>query len=313
MGDVIEISPSPELVPRTSYRPLRRKRALDDNESVIELSDSTDSQNSTPCKRAKRRKEAAEPRAGPSTSSNVVVRSRPSRCDSMSAVHFSFALTLWYLSPRSPRVLGRARKLRGQTPASPQASPVPQRTTSPVQKPQAHSLLGQELGVEARPLTPPATTDAPQLPDHQLTPPLDHGPLPHDPPPRVPTPALEDAPETQERLVERVREVVPDVLPAHVFDLLAAHETAFHNDILNVVIHILLEDRSYPKDIKGKGKARAAGEKPAEISGGTNPSVDYTHPNADRHLGRAYRSLSIVRVRPCLRKQTADSREIEIS
>ena len=295
MGDVIEISPSPELAPRTSYRPLRRKRDLDDNESVIELSDSTDSQNSSPCKRAKRRKEAAEPRAGPSTSSNVVVRSRPSRCDGMSAVLFSFALTLWYLSPFSPRVLGRARKLRAQTPASRQVSPVPQRATSPVQNPQAHSLFGQELRVQARPLTPPATT-APQLPNHQVTPPLDHGPLPHDPPPRVPTPALEDAPEPHERLVERVREVVPDVLPAHVFDLLAAHETVFHNDILNVVIHILLEDRSYPKDTKGKGKARADGENPAEISEGTNPSVDYTHPNADRRLGRAYRSLSIVRV-----------------
>lgn len=85
MGDVIEISPSPDLKPRTSYRPLRRKRGTDGNESVIELSDSTDSQSSTQCKRVKRRKEAAEPRAGPSTS---VVRSRASRCDIMSAVRF---------------------------------------------------------------------------------------------------------------------------------------------------------------------------------------------------------------------------------
>jgi len=85
MGDVIDISPSPELKPRTGYRPLRRKRDTDGTGSVIELSDSTDSQNSTEYKRVKRRKEAAESRAGPSTS---VVRTPASRCDIMSAVRF---------------------------------------------------------------------------------------------------------------------------------------------------------------------------------------------------------------------------------
>lgn len=88
MEDVIEISPSPELKPRTCYRPLRRKRDADGNESVIELSDSTDSQpeSSTRHKRSKKRKEeAAEPSAGPSA---PVARSRASRCDIMSAVRF---------------------------------------------------------------------------------------------------------------------------------------------------------------------------------------------------------------------------------
>jgi hypothetical protein len=293
MGDVIDISPSPEPEPRTIYRPLRRKRDLDSNESVIELSDSTDSQSSTPCKRVKRRREAAESRAGPSTSSNIsVVRPRALRCDSTSAFHFSFALTSGY----SPRVIGRTHKLRGQTPASRHASAVPQRATPPVQEPQARvPLLGQELGVQPRPLTPPATT-APGVSNRQLTPLLEHGPLPYKSLPPVSTPASEVTPETHERLVERVREVVPDVLPAHVFGLLAAHETVPRNDLLNVVIHILLEDRSYPKDIKGKGKARAAGEKPAENSGDTNTSVDYTCLDAGRRLGRVYRNLSIVRI-----------------
>lgn len=173
---------------------------------------------------------------------------------------------------------------------------MPRTASPPVQKPRAHSLLGQELGAQARPPTPPANTDAPQLPNHQLTPPAERGSLPRESPPRVITPAPEVVLEPHERLVERVREVVPDVLPAHVFELLAAHETNFHNDLLNVVIHILLEDRSYPKDIKGKGKARVSGEKAAEISGDTNTSVDYTHPNAERRLGQTYRNLSIVRV-----------------
>ncbi len=89
MRNVIEVSPSPELDPRTSYRPLRRKRNADGDESVIELSDSTESQGSTQHKRVKRRKEAAESSAGPSTSSNVRVgRSRVPRCDIVSSVRF---------------------------------------------------------------------------------------------------------------------------------------------------------------------------------------------------------------------------------
>ncbi|KAF8499743.1 hypothetical protein F5888DRAFT_1685256 [Russula emetica] len=270
MGDVIDISPSPELKPRTGYRPLRRKRDTDGNESVIELSDSTDSQSSTQCKRVKRRKEAAESRAGPST---AVVRSRAS----------------------SLRATRRPHKLKGQTPASRHASAAPQRATSPVQKPHAHAaLLEQEPEVqpETKPLTPSAAaaTGTPQLPDRQ-TPPPEHDPLPHESPPPASADASDVAPEPYERLVERVHEVVPDVLPAHVFDLLAAHDTGVNNrdNLLNLVIHILLEDRSYPKDIKGKGKARAAAE---ETSGDTNTSVDYTHP-PDRRLGRAYRNLSL--------------------
>ena len=93
-GDVIEISPSPEPEPRTIYRPLRRKRdplfLPDGNESAIELTDSTESQSSTPRKRLKRRKQAAKPIAGPSTSSNApVLRSRALRCGSTSVDHCS--------------------------------------------------------------------------------------------------------------------------------------------------------------------------------------------------------------------------------
>jgi TRIAD3 protein (E3 ubiquitin-protein ligase RNF216) len=137
----------------------------------------------------------------------------------------------------------------------------------------------------------------PQLPDRQI-PPLEHDPLPHKSPPPASADPPEVAPEPYERLVERVREVVPDVLPAHIFDLLASRDTGVNNrdDLLNLVIHILLEDRSYPKDIKGKGKARAAAEDAAETSGDTNTGADYTHPNPDRRLGRVYQNLSLVRI-----------------
>lgn len=210
---------------------------------------------------------------------------------------FSFALTSQYFSIR---VAGRTRKLKGQTPVSRHASAAQQRDASPVQKHHAHAaLLEQELEVqlETKPLTPPAATDTPLLPDRQ-TPPLERDPLPHESPPPASADVPEVAPEPYERLVERVREVVPDVLPAHVFDLLATHDTGVPNrdDLLNLAILILLEDRTYPKDIKGKGKARAAAEERAETSGDSNTSVDYTHPNLDRRLGQVYRNLSLVRI-----------------
>jgi hypothetical protein len=227
---------------------------------------------------------------------------------------FSFALTSWYFSLR---VTGRSRKLKGQTPASRHASAAPQRVTPPVQEPHAHAaLLGQEQEVqlETKPLTPSVATGTPQLPDRQ-TPPLEHGPPPHESPPPATSDVLEDAPEPYERLVERVREVVPDVQPAHVFDLLASRDTGVNNrdDLLNFVIHILLEDRSYPKDIKGKGKASAATEKAAETSGDTNTSVDYTHPSPNRRLGLEYQNLSLVRIDFPFLLKIADWYRIEIS
>lgn len=93
MGNLIELSPSPELEPQTTYRPLRRKRdplfLPDDNESAIELTDSTDSQSGTPLKRVKRRKEPVKPSAGTSASlDGPVTRSRALRYGSMSASQF---------------------------------------------------------------------------------------------------------------------------------------------------------------------------------------------------------------------------------
>jgi hypothetical protein len=93
MGNVIELSPSPELEPQTIYRPLRRKRdplcLPDDNESAIELTDSTDSQSGTPVKRVKRRKGSVKPSPGTSTSlDGPVIRSRALRCGSMFASRF---------------------------------------------------------------------------------------------------------------------------------------------------------------------------------------------------------------------------------
>ncbi len=84
MEGVIDISPSPELEPKTVYRPLRRKRPLfppDGDDSAIELTDSSDSQSSAPCKRAKKRAHSRPEQIAASTG----VWSQALRCESASA------------------------------------------------------------------------------------------------------------------------------------------------------------------------------------------------------------------------------------
>jgi len=214
----------------------------------------------------------------------------------MSTFSFFVALTS---RCRSPRIDRRTRKSRGQSNTSRQASVVPRRTTSPDQI-QPHDYptpvigQGQEPGaVQVRGPTPLAMPDSPQVPDHRLTPPLEHIPLGEELPPPVTADASEVVQESHERLVERVREVVPDVLPAHVFKLLSIHENTFANNLLGAVIHILLEDRSYPKDVKGK--AKAVDKKTEEVSGDIDTDVDYTLLGTNRRLGSVYRTLSLVR------------------
>lgn len=135
--------------------------------------------------------------------------------------------------------------------------------------------------------------DSPQVPDHRLTPALEHIPLGEKLPPPVTADAPEVVQESHERLVERVREVVPDVLPAHVFKLLSTHETVFANNLLDAVIHTLLEDRTYPKDVKGK--AKAVEKKTEEVSGDIGTGVDYRLLDMNRRRGSVYRTLSLVR------------------
>src|SRR5580698_9326318 len=93
MGDVIEISLSPQLESKLSYPSSCRKRdplsILDANKGAIELIGPTDDQSSTLFKRVKRRKEAAETSAGTSTSLDVpAVPSLSLRCGTMSSSCF---------------------------------------------------------------------------------------------------------------------------------------------------------------------------------------------------------------------------------
>ena len=145
-------------------------------------------------------------------------------------------------------------------------------------------------------IMPLADPGSHQLPYPEHIPPPGHVPLVRELSPPIATLVSGVEREPHEVLVERVREVVPDVLPAHVFELLNQHDGAPDGNILDLVIHTLLEDPSYPKDLKGKGKARAAKDNPSEIPGDVNTSVDYAILDANRSRGPVYRALCLVRI-----------------
>ena len=158
-------------------------------------------------------------------------------------------------------------------------------------------------------IMPLANPDGLQLPYSELTPPPELVPLVREPPPPVATLASGVGQEPHEVLVERVREVVPDVLPAHVFKLLGHHKATFSGNLLDTVILKILEEPSYPKDLKGKGKARATKEKPSEISGDDNTSIDYANLDDNRSRGSVYRELCSVRLGTSLLRCSLTCRE----
>jgi E3 ubiquitin-protein ligase RNF216 len=143
-------------------------------------------------------------------------------------------------------------------------------------------------------IMPLADPGSHQLPYTEPTPPPGLVPLVREPSPPVATLVSGVEQQPPEVLVQRVREVVPDVLPEHVFNLLDQH--AHSDNILDLVIHTLLEGPSYPKNLKGKGKARAAKENPSEILGDVNTSKDYAILDANRSRGPVYRALCLVRL-----------------
>ena len=55
--------------------------------------------------------------------------------------------------------------------------------------------------------------------------------------------------------VAQVLEIIPDVLPAHVFSLLEQYYPNSKDKVVETVLHVLFEDPDYPKaDTKGKRK-----------------------------------------------------------
>ncbi|CAL1697818.1 unnamed protein product [Somion occarium] len=94
----------------------------------------------------------------------------------------------------------------------------------------------------------------------------DHDPLFMPLPPSQSGSLLEPIPETSavpqedgpyDRYVAQVLEIIPDVDPAHVVELIIRHHANYKEKVVEPVLHALFEDSTYPKKVdKGKGKRK---------------------------------------------------------
>ncbi|CCM00543.1 uncharacterized protein FIBRA_02577 [Fibroporia radiculosa] len=110
---------------------------------------------------------------------------------------------------------------------------------------------------------------------------------------------LEDVPQVDplDAYVSQVLEIVPDVLPEHVRELIERHLPAHQQQVVETVLHILFEDPTYPKvDLRNKGKRKREVEQD-DAEKNAKLKVDYActdriregGPSYDRHaLGQLY-------------------------
>ncbi|KAI6158481.1 hypothetical protein EDD17DRAFT_1623316 [Pisolithus thermaeus] len=145
---------------------------------------------------------------------------------------------------------------------------------------------GTERPHSPGPPSPSALTSSPQV--SNTTPPA----VPH-PPETPPAPV-----DPMDGYVARVTEIIPDVQPAHVLSLVERAAQTNPDAVIELVLHALFEDPSYPKiDRKGKRKRDEAEEEKHEerlSSRGTQkPRVDYLSEDREYDGGPFYFELSL--------------------
>ncbi|KAI6027044.1 hypothetical protein EDC04DRAFT_175483 [Pisolithus marmoratus] len=98
--------------------------------------------------------------------------------------------------------------------------------------------------------------------------------------------------------VARVTEIVPDVQPAHVLSLVERAMQTNPNTVVELVVHALFEEPSYPKiDRKGKRKRDEVEEEEQKgrhsPRGTPKPRVDYLSEDREYDVGPPYFELSL--------------------
>ncbi|EIW57041.1 uncharacterized protein TRAVEDRAFT_73305 [Trametes versicolor FP-101664 SS1] len=148
--------------------------------------------------------------------------------------------------------------------------------------------------------------DAPE----ELAPALEHAtvfdlgpappPAPIAPEPQVPVPPaiphenlLQDAQAPFDAYVAQIMEIIPDVLPAHVYSLVEQHYPNYLDKVVEPVLHNLFENPDYPKaDAKGKGK-RKRDEEEEQAGRAVKPKIDYGTKERKWEGGIYYHALAM--------------------
>jgi TRIAD3 protein (E3 ubiquitin-protein ligase RNF216) len=99
--------------------------------------------------------------------------------------------------------------------------------------------------------------------------------------------------------VARVLEIVPDVKPDHLTQLVTRAVSTHRTGVLEHVLDVLFEDSNYPKiDANGKGKRKRADDedKDTQAGGSKRPKVDFGYGDLSRAFkgGPDYLDLALV-------------------
>ncbi|KAI0691586.1 hypothetical protein C8Q76DRAFT_634530 [Earliella scabrosa] len=90
--------------------------------------------------------------------------------------------------------------------------------------------------------------------------------------------------------VAQVMEIIPDVLPAHVYSLMEEHHPKHKENVVEAVLHAIFENPDYPKiDAKGKRK-REDDDQPQRA---VKPKIDYGDKSRKAERGPHYPALAI--------------------
>ncbi|KAI0632604.1 hypothetical protein C8Q77DRAFT_1118443 [Trametes polyzona] len=123
-------------------------------------------------------------------------------------------------------------------------------------------------------------------------------PIPPPPPAGEAAPAPPPPPDISKKrdpfdvFVAQVLEIIPDVLPAHVYSLVEQHYPNYQDKVVEPVLHFLFENPKYPKaDAKGKGKRkRDADEEYGDRA--VKQKIDYGDKNRKCEGGAHYLTLA---------------------
>ena len=101
-----------------------------------------------------------------------------------------------------------------------------------------------------------------------------------------------------QRYVAQILEIVPDVLPSHVLELVERYIDAHDQNVTERVLEVLFESTNYPKaSNKGKGKRKRADDDEGDVGlSRSKRKVDYASKNRERPRGQWYIELSLVRL-----------------
>jgi len=119
---------------------------------------------------------------------------------------------------------------------------------------------------------------------------------PIDPPVSVQVLEPEIEVDTTTTYVSRILEIIPDVEPDHVLDLITKSAPTYGAQVVEHVLHILFEDPTYPKvDKKGKGKRKQVH---GDLEGDGTPTkkakIDYGNKERPYKGGVHYADMALV-------------------